>query len=674
MPEEVHISKLTVADLDAVDELMMPNTQTVGFLPRVVLEEYLSKGWVLGATTQYGRLIGYLLYGAYRDRFRVAQLCVSEDFRNKGLARQLMETLQSSATTQKVIRLSCRTDFPAHHMWPKLGFTAVDERKGRSAAGHLLTRWRLTLAPDDQLGLFRANVSDKVLDVVIDAQIFFDLDAPDSAATRTSKVLISDLFLDSINIWFTDELLNEISRNPREEERRSSRARTGQFLELRHDPVTYPIQAESLRRILPSGNQSQLSDINHVAKAAASDVGVFVTRDQGLLSKAAQVAELTNLQILSPTELILRLHELSEGRDREPERVSGLSIRWVQLDAATFGAFPLERFLEQGERLHQLRERIDSILASSVRPELEALWIEDKPVALRALVQDSSQKTLTLELGRVAASNEGALLGRFLIADAVYKAIRNNLRMVKFKESALPTRLIQGLSEMGFVRDGDLFTRFCFACHYSPSEALVEITRLSPGAANAYQSMSSIDLERSCSPLISETDQDYFLIPIRQGYALNLFDRQQSAYHLFGGDPDVLFLWSNVYFRAATLHKMLKRPGRILWYASHDPQAIVAVSHLDEVVIDTPRELFRQFRQYGTLEWNDLYKMCEGNISKKLMALKFSHTFPLQRPVRLAEIRNTLNDDGIGLSLQSPSKLPFHTFKKLFELGYPERS
>ena len=136
------------------------------------LEDYLRKESVLGAKAQDGQLIGYLLYGAYPDRFRIAQFCIREDFRNLGIARELLEALKSSRSTQKVIKLSCRSDFPAHHMWHKLGFVPIDEKPGRSKEGRPLTLWRLTLAHDDQLALFRANISDTVLDVVIDAQIF----------------------------------------------------------------------------------------------------------------------------------------------------------------------------------------------------------------------------------------------------------------------------------------------------------------------------------------------------------------------------------------------------------------------------------------------------------------------------------------------------------------------
>ena len=137
------ISKLTVADLDAVDELMKRYSSTISFLPLVALEDYLRKESVLGARAPGGQLIGYLLYGAYADRFRITQLCVRDDFRNQGLARKLIDALKRSASIQKVMVLRCRNDFEANSMWPKLGFVPIDEKPGRSKEGHLLTLWRL---------------------------------------------------------------------------------------------------------------------------------------------------------------------------------------------------------------------------------------------------------------------------------------------------------------------------------------------------------------------------------------------------------------------------------------------------------------------------------------------------------------------------------------------------
>ena len=132
--------------------------------------------------------------------------------------------------------------------------------------------------------------------------------------------------------------------------------------------------------------------------------------------------------------------------------------------------------------------------------------------------------------------------------------------------------------------------------------------------------------------------------------------------------------WSNVYYRAATQHKMLTAPGRILWYVSGNSKEIAAVSHLDEVVLNRPKELFRRFRRYGTFEWRDLYETCGGDISKKVMALLFSHTFALRRRVPLEEVWKVFEEDGVARTLQSPRKIQPGTFRKLFRRGYPEET
>ena len=652
---------------------MKSHSGTIGFLPREVLHDHLRKEWVLGATDGDGRLIGYLLYAAYADRFRITQLCVAENFRGQRIARSLLDVLKASATTQKAIRLKCRNDFPANTIWPKLGFVPVDEKPGRSKEGHLVTFWRLTLALDDELALFRANISDDILDVVIDAQIFFDFDQPDDPVTLPSKVLVSDLFADSVNLWFTEELFNEIRRSHSVEERNEANRRVGHFLELKHDPFALEAFAKLLRQVLPSSNPSRLSDINHLAKAAASDVNIFVTRDRGLLNKADQIAELVDLTVMSPTALILRLGELAENQAAMPDRVSGLGLVWRRLTSNEFANFPFARFLNPEERLGQLRAKVDALVAGTTCHELDVLWSGNEPLALRGIIF-GAQGTLTVSLCRIAAtSDDRVLIGRFMLSDLVYKAILNDLEMVEIDASDLPPSLLHGLSEMGFTKRDGRFVRFCFARYLEREDALSRVAGISTEAAADYRAMRHLELERSCSPLVSDADQNHFLIPIRPGYALNLFDRQQSSRDLFGGDPDVLMSWSNVYYRKATLHRMLSPPGRILWYVSGEKK-VVAVSHLDDVAIDTPKELFRRFAKSGTLVWQNLYHMCERDVSKKLMALQFSHTFSFRRDVPLDEVRRVFDEDGVGQSFQSPRKIPLTTFGKLFQLGYPEQS
>lgn len=675
MTEEyaTEITGLTVDDLDAVDDLMKRNSDVLGFLPRAALEDHLQKGWVLGTKDRGGRLVGYLMYAENRDRFRIAHLCVSEANRGQGVARRLLEALKSYATTQKIIVLRCRNDFSVNKMWPKLRFVPVGESPGRSKDGYLLTLWRLPLALGSQMELFRANMSEDVLDAVFDAQIFFDFDRPGLAEALPSKALISDLFVDSVNLWYTDELLSEIGRNPNAPERDEARTRLSQFFELKHDPLLVDGFALKLKQILPSRNANQQSDIMHLAKTAASEIEVFVTRDRRLLNNASKIEDAVNVRVLSPTSLIIKLRELSETQPYDPDHVSGLGLSWRRLAPEELLDFPFDRFLNPGERLRDLKSTIETLFLDNPSAEVEVLWSADEPIALFGH-SHGSPKSLTVSLCRVTRPTRSHALRRFPVVEAINRAVTRNFEVLRVEDSAIPPDLLPALSELGFTRCHGGFLRFCFTRYLEHEMILSKIAGLAPDCADNYKAMSGLELERTCSPLVSDAAQNYFLIPIKPGFARNLVDRHLSSSDMFGGNPDVLLRWSNVYYRAATHHKVLTTPARILWYVSGASQEIAAVSHLDEVVLDTPKELFRRFKRYGTSEWNDLCETCDGDISKKIMALLFSHTFPLRRRVALNELRKVFDDDGVAQTPQSPRKIPAETFLKLFNLGYPEQT
>ena len=671
---KVTISQLTSTSLGAVDDLMKRYSQTLGFLPRKALQDYFEKGGVLGATNDDGQLVGYLLYAAYQEYFRITHLCVLEEYRGQGITKQLVNDLRVSADNQKVIKLHCRRDFPANDIWPKLGFVALDERPGRSKDGHLLTLWYLTLAPDDQLSLFQVKTSDETLDVIIDAQIFFDFNEPDSDKTKPSKALLSDFLIDSLKLWITDELFNEIDRQNDLEQRRKSRDRAHNFPKVEPDQHLAEYFEERLKKFLPIHRPSQESDVRQLAKASASNVKTFVTRDRDLLKKSEKIADLTGLKVVDPVDLIIGLHELSARQSYAPDRIAGLNLRWHRLTSNDLAPFPFDSFLEHQETRGRFREKLEPLIAQPNHYKCELLRSGNEIIAIRVLT-NSSNKMLITSFARVARSADQSLFGRFLIADTVSKAVEKNLDIVKFEASALTPSLIPDLLEMGFIECNDSFVRFCFSRCLDRKKVSSSISELCPESTSNYQDMSDLELERCCSPLaLKATDQKYFLIPIRPGYAISLIDRNQSADDLFGGDPNVLLRWNNVYYKKKTHHKMLKAPGRILWYVSGNLKEIVAVSHLDAVEIDIPKALFRKFKKFGILEWKNLRDMCGGDPSKEIMALRFSHTFLFREPISLDKLRDVFEEGEVGLTLQSPSNVPTKTFRKLFRLGYPDQS
>ena len=667
----ITISKLTSAWLEAVDELMKRNSKTLGFLPGEALQDFLDKGGGLGAIDDSGQLVGYLLYSAYWNYFRITHLCVAEKHQGKGIAAQLVNRLRDEADTQKVIKLNCRRDFPANRMWPKLGFVAIDEKPSRSRNNRRLTTWHLILAQNNQLEIFQAESLNETFDIVIDAQVFFDFFEPDNDKTKPSKTLLSDFLIDSVNLLITDELFNEINRQDNSQLRQKSLNRAHNYTRVKPSLHLVEKFGELLKGILPRRTQSQDSDVRQLAKAAASGVGTFVTRDQALLSKSKDIAELTGLEVINPVELILRMHELAEKQTYAADRIAGLGLRWERLKTDDLVSFPFNSFLEQQETKGKFRERLESLLAEPDRFNCELLKANDKIIGIRVLTNDV-KNGLASPLARVARSVDRSLYGRFLIADTISKAVQENLDMVRFEVSAPTPSQIPVLLEFGFIKCTDGFVRFCFSRCERREEVLSAIAELSPECTSICQVKSNRELEQCCSPFsLTPASQKYFLIPIRPGYAISLIDTRESGNDLFGGNPDVLLLWENVYYRSATLHRMLKPPGRILWYVSKDKQQIIAVSRLDEVAIDTSKELLRKFKKFGILKWHDLYEMCGKDPSKKLMALKFSHTFLFRKPVSLNEVRDVFKmNKTTGPSTQAPSELPPQIFRELFQRGF----
>ena len=186
----------------------------------------------------------------------------------------------------------------------------LNEKLGRSSAGHLLTHWCLTIARDHQLELFQALTLDEHLNVVVDVQVFFDFHEPESSKALPSKALLSDFLVDTINLWATDELFVEIDRNKNHNLGELSRRRPYAFPQIKFDPNLANYFETILRNILPNNTSSQLSDIRHLAKTAASDSSTFITRDGYLLSRAEDILSLVNVNVLSPTHLIVSITKI----------------------------------------------------------------------------------------------------------------------------------------------------------------------------------------------------------------------------------------------------------------------------------------------------------------------------------------------------------------------------
>lgn len=665
----LEITQLSENDLQSVDGLSRRYRNTIGFFTTETFRDYLKRGGVLGARIDQGCLVGYLLFASYTDRFRIAQLCVMEEFRGRGIARRLLDALKRKATTQKIIKLRCRRDFPANQMWPKLGFISFDERPGRSAQGHLLTLWVNRLSQDDELGLWRAETSDETTDIVIDAQIFYDFDAEETSNSLISKGLLHDSLVDSLNLWITDELFLEIGRKECDATRKRSRERAHGMPQVQHEQDQVEHYKAALRCVLPYRNASEQSDLHHIAKTAASPVKTFATKDEKLLKKAQEIKSLTGVSVIHPSEIIISLHELSEKHSYAPARVSGMNLHWIRMRDENCARIPNQCFQKQGESKGKLIETVRAFLAYPQKFHCDLLFSQSQMAAIR-VVERTDQGILLVHLARVSTVSDAKLFGDFLIADTLSLCVEEKSSAVVFLLDGTMEYLCAALTEMGFKSYQGGWAKITLTEALSRNDAQDRVSRILPELNTNYQKLSDLQYERDCAPLLSNETTPGYIIPIKPAFAMGLLDRRQAADDLFGGNPSVLLRWENVYYRKNSHYKMLRAPGRILWYVSGAVGAVIAISHLDEIDIGLPKELFRKHRKFGILEWRDIFSMCGKDVNQSIMAIRFSRTFLFNRPVLFSDLRAVLTQASMVSTFQSPLIIPFQTLKKIHQIGF----
>ena len=664
------VSSLGPVDVNFVDELMKKNSATLGFLPNAALVDHLTAGTVIGVRSQDGLLAGYLLYASYPERIRIVHLCVDQTFRGHGLARKLFDELKSRCHTQCVVRLNCRRDYEAHKVWRRLGFFPVEEKPGRSIDGHPLTCWEYRIREDKQLDLFKESASDQAVEVVIDAHVLFHFAQSASPASKPSKALLADFLVDQIHVRLTDEIFLEIDRQEDISIRRSSLGLANFYSLVTYDPREAEIHAKQLSSILPSQTASDKSDINHLAKTAASSVEIFVTQDQEILKRSHEIANLTNLQVVSPDSLVVRLHELCEAESYRSLRVSGQDLVWRRARWEDSERL-LNALIQPGEVRGKLRETIQVFFSEPEHCVVEILWRGEEILGARSSKVENEQ--LKLLFVRAAKSKEQYPIEKYIVWDAVASCPSRHAKSVQIRGDKFPERLNGDLLRMGFERLGDDFYRMSLPIVETRAQVDSEVGKHLPISSGSLELIPDQKLIRLCSPVVlKDRSEAAFLIPIKPGYAMSLFDRQKASSDLFGGQSAVLMSWENAYYRRKSHHKMLRAPARLLWYESGKEGAITALSQLDSVDIAPPKDLFRKYRKLGTLEWGDIYSMCKQDTSTEIMALKFSHTFEFSERVSLKTLRELSGQK--RFSVQSPSAINHPLFLKIVEAGFGGRS
>lgn len=676
-----------------VQEMWGVHRSTLGFLPDGGFDEYAKAGTILAAVDASGSLLGYVLFRVSRKGIAsITQLCVALDARRRGIARLLFEAMKERVTDCYEISLWCRQDFEANYVWSRLDFIPVGEKPGRGKQRKPLKKWRYELQQLPLLAAISARAVTDAVAVVIDANIFFDLD-PAGNGRDESRALEQENWLeDHIELCLTDEIYHEINRRTAEADRKRQRARADGIRKIRAAEQRVTEVFARLHAMFPDWTtENDKSDLRHIAKAIAADVTFFVTRDGEILDIADQIAEQFDLEIVSPHEIILKFDQLRRNAEYRPRRLMGLDL----VESKVFGdevSARIADLIHEGHPAPEPRSKTEAklrdLLAYPERIEFVCIRARDGNLIAAYAIERANEDLARLRLFAVAASDLGRTVARHFAHQIVVKIAREGRKIIIANDLVGGARVTEALCEAGFFERVAGWVKLALPMVAEDADAVQELDRIG-AASSACSSLAQeiattlrvlrknsdvqprLHVEQALWPLkLTRTGLPCFIVPIQPQWAEQLFDDLPQG-NLFKNS--LLNLRpENAYYRKSKPH-VLSAPARVLWYvstAAPGAMALRANSYIEEVVIGKPKELFRRFRRLGIYSWNEVMKTANDDSSTEIMAFQFSKTELFRHPVtwnRLQEI--LLKHGGTKNQIASPVEISEECFLELYRLG-----
>lgn len=683
--------------LTQVHGLWRRHSSTLGFFTEGAFDEHARNRWILAAVATDGRLLGYTLFRTTRrGKTSIAHLCVEPQARGQGVASQLFSSLRLSVSSCYDIVVRCRRDYEASALWPRLGFVSVGETAGRGKDAQVLTIWRYEL---NRLPLLAAmdRRSDDVMPVAIDANVFFDLDDVAGPTVHDeSKSLAADWLGEFIELCVTEEIFNEIDRHQDPSQRARQRSRVDQFRVLPSDKAREEQVLSDLQRLFPEwDSDSARSDMRQLTRTIAGGATYFVTRDGLVRDQADKLYERYGLVIVSPFELVLRFDELRREEEYRPTRFITLGLKSIK----PRNAADLDRIadlLHMGQPSPEPRgrtlARLRDISAAPDRFEVCCIGSDDGTLLAAYAIDRPMPEVFRVPFFAVVDSPIGRTAARHLVDKLTILAAAERRTVLIVMGNAGGSRVEEALISAGFSREPDYWIKLAVPAVAGALDVALDVDRIG-GEHSEAKSLASravahlrpdggsacpealAHVERALWPAkIIGTGLPCYIVPIRPAWAAQLFDVELANRTLFGADPRLAMNTENAYYRAAR-PAILKAPGRVLWYVSHDAaypgtKAVRACSYLDEVLVAQPKDAFRRFRRLGVYTWVNVFKIADNDVTREVMAFRFSKTEVLRRPLPWHRLQEELTRSGGGRSqFQSPLQISEACFFELYRFG-----
>jgi len=677
--------------LEDVKHLWRTSSDTLGFFTDGAFIDYTKQRNVLVILVDE-KCVGYLLYRQPYDRVAIVHLCIHPLWGGKGLARRLVEYLKLKTKKHRGIGLWCRRDYKASKLWPKLGFIAQGDKVGRSSTGKELTFWWFDHNHPDLFSISRTVQLEAKIYAVMDANIFYDLHGDKTSKSDESKTLASDWIQEAVELCVTEEIFNEIERHTNTDIRRQQRVNARSYTSLNCPNQDYQKITGELQAFFPDKKtESDASDLRQLARTIASNIKFFITRDERLLGIAEGIYDSFEVTIIRPSKFIVYLDRLQKEVEYQPVRLAGTfsEMRLVQEHEE---ASLIRQFLcyKKGEKKSDLQKKLRRFLAD---PEKYRCNIAiDKEGGALALVVYGREKCHDLELPifRVKSGPLKLTIAQFLASKAVLQSAKEKRTFTRITDSYLDNEVFKVFEKNGFIvletkellkiniaaaeTAKELMERLvCFMSSLNgEKKTLQEIYDVLKVTESTKDSKSMLALERILWPVkILDAEIPTYIIPIKPHWAQDLFDDKLARQTLFGAKLELALNCENVYYGSIRRNLL---PGRILWYVSSDNKYrgtghLRACSSLDEIVVDKPKALFKQFKRLGVYRWPHILKLAKNDIDKEIMAIRFSNTELFDVPISWRDLQEILRAEGFKSQIQSPLTINHKVFERLYVKG-----
>jgi GNAT superfamily N-acetyltransferase len=678
-------------------KLWRSESRQLGLMPEGAFDDHARAGCLLAAVNDDRVLVGYAMFRrTVRRTAAIAHLCVHRSHRGGGVARVLFEAIKARCTDCFEIHARCRRDFAANALWPKLGFVAVGEEPAR-AKDCFLTIWRYEVRPLPLFRLLSQQAPSAKTLVVIDANVFFDLDdqTPPDGMSEQSKGLLADWLTELVDFAVADELYNEINRRADPVDRGRQRDRSQRFAQLQRDPSREEATKQEVSSLLPpNARVSRDSDVRQLAMTIAGGVNIFITRDEEILDVADELYDAFELKTLRPHEFVRSIDEIRRETEYQPRRLHvgpGVSVSLARSEDLQ----PLAELMHAGHVAPEPRRRtvgrLRDMLAAPERFEVVCVRRGDEILVAYALERPRSECLMVpffaaapTALARTAARHS---------AEVIVETAEREHRKVVRVEHADP-RIAEALQALGFSYESDSWIKLTLPIVLPPERFADEVEHAGAGVPGAAALAARIadevralahgpglaratiaELERALWPAkLTSLGMPCFIVPIQPRWAAQLFDRELALGTLFGAEPTLALNNENVYYRAAH-PAVISAPSRVLWYVSDDARypgsmAIRACSQVEEVVVGPAKELFRRFQRLGVYTWRDVFALAKEDATRRIMAFRFSRTELLPRAIPWSEAQAALRKHtGKASRIQSPVMISEECFLDFYRRG-----